>query len=60
MAQTVHEQAVTTVAMVAGNEKVISAIILPVDHIWRWAGIGWIDCGPATRDEIETIPRLVR
>lgn len=45
----------STLRMVAGGEKTHDTVV--VDGVRKkWVGIGWVDEGPATKEDIETLP----
>lgn len=45
----------TTLRMVAGGEKTHDTVV--VDGVRKhWVGIGWVDEGPATKEDYETLP----
>jgi hypothetical protein len=50
--------AVTTIAMVAGNEKFITKIIDEDGLLKEWVGIGWIDIRTATKADRKKYPTL--
>ena len=49
---------VSTLRMVAGNEKKYSVIILD-GSLKEWVGIGWIDIGKASPEDSKKYPTVV-
>jgi len=56
--KTVRRRDLTTLAMVAGNEKQITAVILD-GTVRRWVGFGWIDEGKPTAHQVKQLPVVV-
>lgn len=56
--QTVKRRDLGNIAMVAGNEKRIQAVILD-GTVRRWVGIGWVDEGKPTQRQLKTIPTVI-
>lgn len=57
--KTVRAEELSTVSMVAGNEKRYSAVI--DDGVLKeWVGFGWIDLRDATDEDRENYPTVVR
>lgn len=56
--RTVSVRDVSTIAMVNGNERKFDRVI----HggvVKEWVGIGWIETGEPTAEELETLPHVV-
>lgn len=57
--KTVAAEKLSIRAMVAGNENKFSKVI--DDGVLKeWVGIGWIDCGRATKAQRQQFPKVVR
>lgn len=52
-------EAVTNIAMVAGNEKLFQKII-DGDEVKEWVGIGWISLGKADTFSLLFLPFIKR
>lgn len=55
--KTVTREQVSTLRMVAGNEKKHPRVILD-DHVQNWVGFGWVDEGPATKKDKKKYPTV--
>lgn len=56
--RTVKRSELSTFAMLTGNEKRISAVILD-GTVRKWVGIGWVDEGKPTKEQKRTLPVVV-
>lgn len=56
--KTIHIKKLSNLAMVAGGEKKIKAVIRD-GIVMRWVGIGWVDEGEPTEKQKQTLPVVV-
>lgn len=56
---TVKRAELSTLRMVAGNEKRISKVIDPKGQLREWVGFGWIDIRKATETDRMAYPTMV-
>ncbi len=57
MMDKIPRRAVTTHAMVAGNEAKYR-IVVEGGFVREWVGIGWIELRPATPEDLEKYPTV--
>lgn len=57
MSTLIPRSKLTIVAMVAGNEKEITHVIVN-GTLKQWVGIGWVDLREATREDYTQYPEM--
>lgn len=51
----ISREALTNIAMVTGNEKLVTEVIVD-GVVKRWVGMGWINLEPPTKQEWGILP----
>lgn len=57
--KTVHARELSTLKMVAGNERKFTKVI-DGNTVKEWVGIGWVDLRKATPNDAKLYPMVVR
>jgi hypothetical protein len=55
--KTVRRSQLAAWVMVEGGEDMYP-VVIDGNHVWKWVAIGWIDCGPASEEDLSLYPHV--